>query len=96
MRLVEHTQLPDKATAKLAALNYYQLLILAPKATAGSYGTAAFQRESPSSMVGGNARPATSPRLDTEPGYNMHSPGEIGIDAFQANRSPTHVYRTAP
>jgi cytochrome c peroxidase len=26
----------------------------------------------------------------------LHAPGEIGIDPFQADRSPTHMYRTAP
>jgi hypothetical protein len=26
----------------------------------------------------------------------MHAPSEIGIDSFQADRSPTHMYRTAP
>ena len=26
----------------------------------------------------------------------LHSLGEIGIDAFQADRSPTHMYRTTP
>ena len=26
----------------------------------------------------------------------MHSPQELGIDAFQANRSPTKMYRTSP
>lgn len=26
----------------------------------------------------------------------MHAPDEIGVDAFQADRSPTHKYRTAP
>ena len=36
------------------------------------------------------------PPLYTEPGYNMHTPAEIGIDSFQADRSPTHMYRTAP
>ena len=34
--------------------------------------------------------------LFTEPGQNLHAPGEIGIDSFQADRSPTHMYRTAP
>jgi hypothetical protein len=34
--------------------------------------------------------------LFTEPGHNLHSPQEMGIDAFQADRSPTHMYRTAP
>jgi hypothetical protein len=32
----------------------------------------------------------------TKPGFNMHTPQEIGIDDFQASRSPTKVYRTAP
>lgn len=36
------------------------------------------------------------PPLYTEPGQNLHSPEEIGIDSFQADRSPTHMYRTAP
>ena len=34
--------------------------------------------------------------LYTEPGWNMHTPAEIGIDDFQANRSPDGRYRTAP
>jgi cytochrome c peroxidase len=36
------------------------------------------------------------PPLYTEPGENLHSPAEMGIDSFQADRSPTHMYRTAP
>jgi cytochrome c peroxidase len=36
------------------------------------------------------------PPLFTEPGHNLHAPAEIGIDSFQADRSPTHAYRTAP
>jgi hypothetical protein len=36
------------------------------------------------------------PPLYTEPGYSMHKPEEIGIDAFQANRSPDKMYRTTP
>ena len=36
------------------------------------------------------------PPLFTEPGHNVHAPSEIGVDAFQADRSPTHAYRTAP
>ena len=36
------------------------------------------------------------PPLYTEPGENLHSPAEMGIDSFQADRSPTHKYRTAP
>jgi cytochrome c peroxidase len=36
------------------------------------------------------------PPLFTEPGWNMHRPDEIGIDSFQADRSPDGHYRTAP
>ena len=36
------------------------------------------------------------PPLFTEPGWNMHTPQEIGIDSFQADRSPDGHYRTAP
>jgi hypothetical protein len=87
---------PDKATAKLAALHFYQLSIPAPKAPAGSYDKAAFERGK--TLFNGPAKCATChvPPLFTEPGYNMHAPNEIGIDSFQADRSPTHMYRTAP
>ena len=36
------------------------------------------------------------PPLFTEPGNNLHTPEEVGVDSFQADRSPTHKYRTAP
>jgi hypothetical protein len=87
---------PDRVTAKLAALHFYQLSIPAPKAPAGSYDKAAFERGK--ALFNGSAKCATChvPPLFTEPGHNLHAPGEIGIDAFQADRSATHMYRTAP
>ncbi len=80
---------PDKATVKLAALHFYQLSMPAPKAPAGSYDKAAFERGK--TLFNGIAKCATChvPPLYTEPGYNLHAPSEIGIDAFQADRSPT-------
>ncbi len=36
------------------------------------------------------------PPLYTEPGWNMHTAAEIGIDDFQASRSPDGGYRTTP
>ena len=36
------------------------------------------------------------PPLFTEPGWNLHTPAEIGIDDFQANRAPDKRYRTSP
>ena len=87
---------PDRVTAKLAALHFYQLSIPAPKAPAGSYDKAAFERGK--TVFNGPGKCATChvPPLFTEPGHNLHTPSEIGIDAFQADRSATHMYRTAP
>ncbi len=87
---------PDRVTAKLAALHFYQLSIPAPKAPAGSYNPAAFEREKV--IFNGAAKCATChvPPLFTEPGHNLHAPSEIGVDSFQADRSATHKYRTAP
>ena len=34
--------------------------------------------------------------LYTEPGWNLHTAAEIGIDDFQANRAPDRRYRTSP
>ena len=34
--------------------------------------------------------------LGTEPGYNAHTPSEICIDSFQADRGPDGTYVTAP
>jgi len=87
---------PDKLTAKLAALHFYQLALPAPKAPAGSYDAAAFERGKTIFNGAGKCATCHVPPLFTEPGYNLHSPSEMGIDAFQADRSPTHMYRTAP
>src|SRR5438552_8589087 len=87
---------PDRLTAKLAALHFYQLSIPAPKAPAGSFDPAGFARGK--ILFEGPARCATChvQPLFTEPGNNLHAPSEVGVDAFQADRSPTHMYRTAP
>jgi len=87
---------PDRLTSKLAALHFYQLAIPAPKPPAGSFDKAAAARGK--TLFDGAAQCATChvPPLFTEPGNNLHAPGEIGVDSFQADRSPTHMYRTAP
>ncbi|MGH8542946.1 MAG: hypothetical protein ACREX3_04770, partial [Gammaproteobacteria bacterium] len=87
---------PDRLTAKLAALHFYQLAIPAPKPPAGSFDPVASERGG--RVFNGKARCATChvPPLFTEPGNNLHAPSEIGVDAFQADRSPTRMYRTAP
>jgi cytochrome c peroxidase len=88
---------PDLVTSKLAALHYYQLSIPAPKPQKDSYDAAAAERGK--AVFLGKARCASChvPPLFTEPGWSMHSAEEIGIDDFQASRSPDKkFYRTTP
>jgi mono/diheme cytochrome c family protein len=87
---------PDLVTSKLAALHFYQIAIPAPKAPKGSFDAAAAARGK--EVFNGRAQCATChvPPLFTEPGHNLHTPAEMGIDSFQADRSPTRMYRTAP
>jgi len=87
---------PDRVTSKLAALHFYQVAIPAPDAPAGSFDRGAAERGK--DVFNERARCATChvPPLFTEPGHNLHKPEEMGVDSFQADRSPTHMYRTAP
>ena len=87
---------PDLITPKLAALHFYQLALPAPTPAPGSFDAQAAARGA--ALFNGKARCATChvPPLFTEPGWNLHTPDEIGIDDFQASRSPDGRYRTAP
>jgi len=87
---------PDMVTAKLAALQVYQLSIPAPAPPAGSFDKNAAARGE--TIFNGKADCARChvPPLFTEPGWNMHKPAEIGIDDFQSMRSPDGMYRTTP
>jgi mono/diheme cytochrome c family protein len=87
---------PDLITKRLAALHFYQLAIAAPTPPKGSFDKSAAARGR--LLFNRKAQCATChvPPLFTEPGWNMHTPAEIGIDDFQANRSPDRRYRTAP
>jgi hypothetical protein len=86
----------DGITSRLPALQYYQLSIPAPAPPAGSFNTRA--AEQGQALFNGRARCATChvPPLFTEPGWAMHTAEEIGIDDFQARRSPDNRYRTTP
>lgn len=86
----------DLITPALAALHIYQLALEAPRPPRGSYDAHAARRGQ--ELFNNKARCAEChvPPLFTEPGYNMHLPEEIGIDDFQAQRSPDGRYRTAP
>lgn len=92
-----HTRVEkDLVSAKLPALQAYQLSLRAPSGPVGTYDTAAATRGA--AIFEGQARCSschTQPLL-TESGWNMHKPSDIGIDDFQANRSPDKRYRTTP
>ncbi len=87
---------PDLVTSKLPALQFYQLSIPAPRPSHGSFDPAL--AEQGKAVFNGAAGCASChvPPLFTEPGWNMHTPAEIGIDDFQASRSPDRRYRTTP
>jgi hypothetical protein len=86
----------DLITPLLGSLQLYQLALEPPPAPRGSFNRAAATRGE--RIFNGKAKCATChvPPLFTEPGFNMHTAREIGIDDFQANRSPDQRYRTAP
>jgi hypothetical protein len=87
---------PDLVTSKLPALHAYQLSIPAPNPPSDSFNAAAAERGR--ALFNNKAKCATChvPPLFTEPGWNMHTPAEIGIDDFQSKRSPDEHYRTTP
>ena len=86
---------PDLITSKLAALHFYQLAIPAPSPSINPFDFPARRGQ-----VLFNSKAQCSrchvPPLFTEPGFNMHTPDELGLDDFQSRRSPTLQYRTAP
>src|SRR5207237_9464558 len=81
---VENTT--DLITEKLGGLQFYHLAIPAPKPPKGSFDQAAAERGK--ELFGGQAKCATChvPPLFTEPGWNLHTPEEIGVDDFQDSR----------
>jgi hypothetical protein len=87
---------PDLITSKLGALQFYQLAIPAAHPPKGSYDADSAARGKV--LFDGQAKCATYhvPPLFTEPGWNMHTPQEIGVDDFQASRAPDNRYRTTP
>ena len=85
----------DRITKKLPALHFYQMAIPAPEPQAGvDFNAAAAARGH--ELFSGKAKcnDCHVEPLWTEPGWNLHTPAEIGIDSFQADRSPDGVYKT--
>jgi cytochrome c peroxidase len=86
----------DLITSKLAALQFYQLAIPAPPPPPNSFNHAAARRGKDVFNERAGCATCHVPPLFTEPGWNSHTPQEIGIDSFQADRSPDRRYRTSP
>jgi len=87
---------PDLATPKLASLLTYVEAIETPPAPAGAYDPAAAARGE--LLFTGKARCSNChvPPLYTLPGFNSIPATTIGIDSFQADRSPNLGYRPPP
>ena len=86
----------DLITPLLPALQIYQLALAAPRPPAGSFNRGMAARGD--TLFNGKAQCSGChvPPLYTEPGWNMHTAAEIGIDDFQSSRSPDGRYRTTP
>ena len=86
----------DLVTPALPGLQAYELSLRAPKPPKGSFNAKAAARGK--ALFDGPAECSTChvPPIFTEPGENLHTGKQIGIDNFEANRSPTHMYRTTP
>jgi cytochrome c peroxidase len=86
----------DLITPKLPALAAYEELLAAPRAPAGRFDAMKARLGKQLFMTKAGCATCHVPPLFTEPGWNLHLPADIGIDDFQANRSPTLRYRTSP
>lgn len=86
----------DLITSKLASLHVYQLDIPTPRPEAGTFDAAAAGRGQAIFNTKANCATCHVSPIFTEPGWNEHKPSEIGIDSFQADRSPDKTYRTTP
>jgi hypothetical protein len=85
---------PDLITSKLPALRAYQHSIDAPKPPAGSFDRAAAGRGKALFLTKAKCSSCHSGQLLTD--NSLRSASEIGIDDFEAKRSPTGKYRTPP
>jgi len=88
------TNNPDLITSKLPALREYQHSIDAPAPPAGSYDVAAAARGK--GIFLSKAKCATCHALPILADNKLHTAEEMGIDDFDAMRSPTGKYRTTP
>jgi len=86
----------DRITSKLSDLQFYQLSIPSPQPPAGSFDPAAAERGDELFSGKAGCNNCHVEPVWTEPGWNLHTPAEVCVDAFQADRAPDRRYRTSP
>ena len=85
---------PDLVTSKLPALRSYQHSIVAPTPPAGSFDATAADRGKIIFLNKAKCATCHAPPLYAD--NILHTASELGIDDFEAMRSPTGKYRTTP
>jgi len=87
---------PDVVTPKLPALYEYEISLVAPKPSAGSFDAVAGARGK--ALFEGKATCSSchSGPAYTDVAQRLHDPTETGMDPTTAERSATKKYRTAP
>jgi hypothetical protein len=85
---------PDLVTSKLPALRAYQHSIIAPKPPTGSFDVASAGRGKSLFLTKAKCSNCHKSPLLTD--NSLRDATEIGIDDFEAMRSPTGKYRTPP
>jgi len=94
--LYDITSETDMVTDKLQDLHLYQLALSPPRTSLLALDKAAVKRGQALFEHKAQCASCHVPPAFTEPGWNMHTAEEIGIDDFQAMRSPDERYRTTP
>ncbi|WP_437967106.1 hypothetical protein WMF04_47435 [Sorangium sp. So ce260] len=85
----------DLVTSKLPALHFYQLALPSPKPVPGvDFDARAAERGQALFTGQADCARCHHERLWTDAGWNLHTPQEMQIDAFQANRAPGNSYKT--
>jgi hypothetical protein len=85
---------PDLITSKLPALRAYQHSLEAPQPPPGSYDANAATRGKALFLSKAKCASCHKPPLLAD--NELHTADELGIDDFEALRSPTGKYRTTP
>jgi hypothetical protein len=88
------TNNPDLITSKLPALRAYQHSIDAPKPPAGNFDPGAAGKGRSIFLTKAKCATCHPPPILAD--NVLHTAAEMGIDSFEAMRSPTGKYRTTP